>query len=474
MFQLDSLRRQLAVTGIATVSLLVLTGILIRDVVMGAEERIAAEARQQCATAAAELAEQYRARLTFREDDLESLPIEAQDVSLQAVAATVLRAYDGVRGGFAVRPGGPLLGAAGPAPGVADPALLDRLTERAPAMVETISVDDEADIVVGAAAAIEGSAALAWATKRLPNANDPVPSQRRWLAGGLALSALLGLAALVSISLNLRRGVDDLSQGLAQLESDLAHRLPTMPGDLGEVAAAVNKMADSRDDLEKRLRDQERLAALGRVIGGVAHEIRNPLNSMRLTLELLERRVRQGRAEEGQVRAAMAEVDRLDGILTRLLAFGKPGGADRRVQPLPPLVEEASRMAEEVAKRRNVRVELDLGAAAGAEAEADGAQIEQVLLNLLLNAIEASPADGEVRVSVSPGPSAIRIEVLDHGPGVPPEAERRIFDPYFTTKPNGNGLGLALSREIARRHGGDLRFDSEPGRTAFTLTIPAA
>ena len=471
MVTLDSLRTQIVVSGVAMVSLFALTGLLIRDVVVGAEERLVAEARQQCRNAAAELVEQYRARLTFREDALEQLPIEAQDVSLQALSATVLRAYEGLSGGFATGAGGATLGVA-PAP-LAGPEqeLADRLTASDTGAAE---MDAGPDVIVGASLAIEGSSTVAWALKRLPGANDPVPAQRRWLAGGLALSALLGLAALVSISLQLRRGVNGLLRGLARLESDLAYRLPPQSGDLGQVARSVNKMADARDALERHLREQERLAALGRVIGGVAHEIRNPLNSMRLTLELLERRVRQGRAEEDQVRGATAEVDRLDGILNRLLAFGKPGALDLRVQPLRPLVEEATRMAEETAKRKGVRVRLTLDGGEKARAETDSGQVEQVLLNLLLNAIEASEAEKTVEVRLSAGERTVRIEVADEGPGIADEVRDRIFEPYFTTKDDGNGLGLALSRETARRHGGDLSFVSRPGATVFTLTLPAA
>ena len=438
-------------TGFAALSLLALTAILVRDVVIGAEERIVAEARQQCRTAALELAAQYSARLAFREDDFEALPLAAQDVSLQALSATVLRAYDGVSGGFSAASGGPLLGIAASSAGAAPPLqqverdLAIRLAEADPDSPGD-EIDDGADIVVGASAPIEGSTIVAWTVKRLPNANNPVPAQRRWLAGGLALSALLGLGALISISLGLRRGIEGLHEGLSRLESDLSHRLPKLRGDLGEVASSINKMADSRDNLERHLREQERLVALGRVVGGVAHEIRNPLNSMRLTLELLERRVRQGRADEQEVRAAVAEVDRLDGILNRLLAFGKPGAAERRMQPLEPLVEEAARMAEEIAKRKGVRVAVESGSN-GVEADADGAQIEQVLLNLLLNAIEASPKDSEVQVSLSRNASAARIDIADQGPGVPSDVREKIFEPYFTTKETGNG---PRTRRLAR------------------------
>jgi signal transduction histidine kinase len=233
-------------------------------------------------------------------------------------------------------------------------------------------------------------------------------------------------------------------------------------------------MAGSRDALEQHLRQQERLAALGRVVGGVAHEIRNPLNSLRLTLELLTRRIRKQYGETAPMEAAVAEVDRLDGILTKLLAFGRPGADERERRKLTPTIRRAVGMAEERAARRNIQIRLDLDNGSECEAEVDAAQIEQVLLNLLLNAVEASPENSAIDVAIHNGAGTIEMDVIDHGSGVDPKVREKIFDPYFTTKDTGSGLGLAISREILRRHGGDLKFESEPGRTAFRVTLPAA
>lgn len=472
MSGMNTLRAQLAVTGVAALSLLALTGILVRDVVVGAEERIISEAEQQCSTAAAELARAYEDRSAFREEeDLEALPWEAQDLSLRALSATVLRSYDGLRGGFLSQ--GRVVGAAGSAGGFALPDLTEaerRLLVDARTGGPLRSQDGE-EILVAAVSA-EG-AVQAWALRRLRDV-EAAPSERTWLLGGLALSALLGFGALLSISYQLRRGVEDLHHGLERLESDLSYRLPAVSGDLGAVAEAINKMAGARDALEEHVRQQEKLAALGRVVGGVAHEIRNPLNSLRLTLELLARRLRKQETDTAPVEAAVSEVDRLDEILTKLLAFGKPGAEERRRQSPQRAIERAATMAEERAARKNVRIAVDLEAAGESEVVMDGSQIEQVLLNLLLNAVEASPDGATVEVSARNGDGRIEIEVADHGPGVEPAVKEKIFDPYFTTKDTGSGLGLSVSREIVRRHGGDLWVESEPGHTVFRATLPAA
>lgn len=475
MSAIHSLRGQLIVTAIAALSLLALTAILVRDVVVGAEQRIVAEAQQQCLTAAEELASQYRVRLAFRDDtSLESLPLEAQELSLRALAATVLRAYDGLQGGFLQS--GRLMGRAGLEAGEVLPPMSTLETDLVLSQLQSgasARIDDGDDILVAAAVADGSGSIEAWTMKRLSNVNNSVPSQRTWLLGGLALSALLGFGALLSISLQLRRGVETLHHGLERLESDLTYRLPAVSGDLGDVAEAINKMAGARDALEQHMRQQERLAALGRVVGGVAHEIRNPLNSLRLTLELLARRVRKQEGETAPIDAAVAEVDRLDDILTKLLAFGRPGAEERQPQQLAPTIRRAVGMAEERATRRNISIAVDLGQAVQSQADVDATQIEQVLLNLLLNAVEASPDGARVEVAARNGDQEIVIDVIDQGSGIDPEVREKVFDPYFTTKDTGSGLGLAISREILRRHGGDLSFESESGRTVFRASLPA-
>ena len=471
---MSSFRTQLAVTGVAALSLVLLTAMLVRDVVVGAEERIVSEAEQQCMAAAEELAQQYRERIEFQEDrDLEALPLEAQDVSLQALSATVLRAYEGAQGGFFAN--GRVLGRAAPSAAAAPLPLAPPELELLRSAIDSQQAqwaDDGGDILVAASAEVAGRPIRVWTLKRLLNVNNAGASQRTWLLGGLAVSALLGFGALLSMSLQLRRGVDQLQQGLRQLEGDLSYRLPSVSGDLGAVASSVNKMADARDALEQQLRQRERLAALGRVVGGVAHEIRNPLSSMRLTLELLARKIRKGEADISQIDAAVAEVDRLDVILTKLLAFGRPGAEERELRPLFPIVERAVHMAEERASRRGIRIAVKQESASDCAARIDGAEIEQVLLNLLLNAVDASPDRDRVDVALRNGSNRLAIEIADRGSGIDPEVRDKVFDPYFTTKDTGSGLGLAVSRQIARRHGGDLTFSTQPGRTVFTLSLP--
>jgi signal transduction histidine kinase len=229
-------------------------------------------------------------------------------------------------------------------------------------------------------------------------------------------------------------------------------------------------MAERRAQLEAHLRRQDRLAALGKVVAGVAHEIRNPLNSIRLSLELLQRRVNKGTATGEEVTGAMEEVDRLDHILARLLAFGRPDFEDRRAQDVRPILERAARMVQQQAQAKGVRLIADGG---DISADIDAGEVEQVLINLLLNAIDASPPGAEVRIDTALARNSVRIAVHDEGPGVEQAARDHIFDPYFTTKQSGNGLGLAVSREVAARHGGSLELLPQNGHgSTFVLELP--
>jgi signal transduction histidine kinase len=267
--------------------------------------------------------------------------------------------------------------------------------------------------------------------------------------------------------------VDNLNKGLARLESDFNYRLPPVGGDFGRVAESVNRMSDRRGALEAHLRQQDRLAALGRVVAGVAHEIRNPLNSLVLTLELLSRRVRKGAATGEEIRDAIEEANRLEQILARLLAFGGPQVESRTMQDLNPLLQRALRVVDDQARLKQVRVALSPKSEEALQAEVDGLAVEQVLINLLLNAIDVSPKGSTVTLAAAVEGSLVRIAVRDHGSGIPETVREQIFDPYFTTKENGTGLGLAVSREIAHCHGGNLEFATSGDGSTFTLTLPA-
>lgn len=478
----DRFRTQGLLIGLASLSMALLAAVLVQDAWRSTRNTLIDEAQQQCATAVREMQEQFidRASLPVSAETDVSALFEAEDVSLRGLSTAVLRSYEGMEGGFLIGPENRMAGHPAGSFNISSTADLESearlildLAGQARATARSVigTTEDGNDLLVGSAMAIGSHNAVAWVMKRLSGANDPAAEQRRWWLAGLVLSAVLGLALIVSTSARLRQGVERLHAGLARLENDFAYRLPPSGGDFGDVAEAINRMAERRGALEATLRRQDRLAALGRVVAGVAHEIRNPLNSLRLTLELLDRRVRKGAAAGDEVRQAMQEVDRLDQILGRLLTFGRFDLENRQVQDVRPLIERALRIVDDRLQRKRIRIALEPNGSGPLEADVDAPAIEQILINLLLNAIDASPEGSTVRVAVAAERQRLRIEVADQGPGIQPGVRDQIFNPYFTTKENGTGLGLAVSREIAGRHGGSLDFESGEA-TVFVLQLP--
>jgi two-component system sensor histidine kinase AtoS len=205
----------------------------------------------------------------------------------------------------------------------------------------------------------------------------------------------------------------------------------------------------------------------------VAHEIRNPLAGIRTTAEILRGRVGDDDDLGQFVDVILEETARLDRIVGSLLQFAKPPAPRPEPVDVPALLERAHQLAAGRAADRRVAVRvIDRGAVPSPLADRD--QILQVVLNLLLNGIEATPEGGEVRTYAEPSVDGreIRIVVEDEGPGVAPAAHERIFDPFFTTKPGGTGLGLSISQNIVARHGGTLRVESAGPGTRATMTLP--
>jgi nitrogen-specific signal transduction histidine kinase len=225
--------------------------------------------------------------------------------------------------------------------------------------------------------------------------------------------------------------------------------------------------------VESTLRYSDKLAALGRLSAGIAHEIKNPLNAMMIHLELLRLKLREHPASE-HVAIITAQMRRLDEVVQGFLRFTRP--ADLRLEPVAlsglfdailPIVR-----AEADKQHIDIRVECppDLP-----RINADAGLLEQACLNLALNACQAMPNGGRLRLAGAARPGRVEITVEDTGVGIPPEQLGRIFDLYFTTKENGSGIGLSMVYRTAQLHDGDIEVASVPGGgTTFRLTLPQA
>lgn len=298
-------------------------------------------------------------------------------------------------------------------------------------------------------------------------------------AGALLLGAVL--VALV-LSQWLLRPILLLRAGLARLgqgDTDVTLDLPAddeLAG-LGEsfntvsarlarehAAGALSRSAMSR-----------RLAALGRVSSGIAHEVKNPLNAMRLHLELLRMQTAGDAGAEEHVAVLAAQMRRLDDVVQGFLTFTRPEDLTMAPVPAQVLFEEVLPVVTAEAGKTGVRVTVDVTAEAP-EVLGDRALLHQALLNLAINACHAMPSGGTLTLRASRAATGeALLTIADTGTGIAPEHLDKIFNLYFTTKPEGSGIGLALVYRTVSLHGGDISVQSVVGQgTTFTVTLPAA
>jgi signal transduction histidine kinase len=226
--------------------------------------------------------------------------------------------------------------------------------------------------------------------------------------------------------------------------------------------------------MEERIRQLDRLAAVGRFVSSVAHELRNPLTGIATGVQYLSRGFPEGDERHEDVAFILREVVRLNTIIQDLFTAARPRDLALTRTPIADVLNRVVRSLASAAETSGVRIVLE-GADQWPEAMVDGDQVQQVFLNLVENAIHATPSGGRITIrSVRRAtPPEIVVTVADTGSGMPPEQMARIFEPFFTTKAKGTGLGLFVAHGIVQRHGGTIEVESEPGRgTRFRVALP--
>jgi signal transduction histidine kinase len=224
----------------------------------------------------------------------------------------------------------------------------------------------------------------------------------------------------------------------------------------------------------ERLLQEEKLAAVGRLSSAIAHEIRNPVAMISSSLAMAVKSECDPQERDEMFEIAAKEASRLDRFTNDFLSYAKPRAPEKILQSVGDQLLYVADICR--ARARERKVEIEVIRHRDITAEFDSAQVQQVLLNLVLNAIDATPAQGRVRLSAvedQPG-SFITMVVENTGEPMPAEIAMRLFEPFFTTKPAGTGLGLAIARNIAIAHGGELQLTGNcPDQIQFSLTLPA-
>lgn len=239
---------------------------------------------------------------------------------------------------------------------------------------------------------------------------------------------------------------------------------------------AICRDITERVRMEKKVREAERMATIGQITTSLSHEVRNPLSAIKLNLQVIKKNAMLKGNDERRIDISVQEVKRLERILQELLDFAKP--LSLRLQPadVHMIIRRCAELLDEKFKEKSIQVQFDLEPIMP-KVPLDAEKFQQAVMNLLLNAIDASPAGGRIHISIgidwrnAQRYAAIRIQ--DAGVGVPPELLGEIQKPFFTTKTRGTGLGLTNTERVVRDHGGWLEIDNQPeGGAVFTLMMP--
>jgi signal transduction histidine kinase len=233
---------------------------------------------------------------------------------------------------------------------------------------------------------------------------------------------------------------------------------------------------DTQDKLIARERraQAERILAMQTMSAGLAHEVRNPLNAAKLQLELLERRLRRQSEDPRLVEPtelAQKEIERLTTLLNEFLVFARPPELHAQQHDVVAIVRQVIDVERIAVERRGASLEL-VAEPAQLLAEVDAAKLHQLVLNLVRNAGEAVPVGGHVAVGVGVVEASCQIRVKDDGPGIPEAARARIYEPFFSTKEGGTGLGMSIVHSLVALHGGSIDLATGPEGTTFDVTIP--
>lgn len=490
-----SLRQQIALLGGGVLVLLAATIVAFIATLRQTESAFVQAESQRLAGAVHALAQQCRELAPA----LAGAQASPGDAGLALLTGAVLGREPGVEGGYYETRTGALLGYAFPThpgprpkhdvPPLERPAILN-IARRAAASGRVVSLvrPGRADVILFQAAPVRcggGVLGSAWAMKRLPGLRLERRTRTNYFGLFLATSALAcGVLAFV-VARGLQRGVMKIERGLVALEGDLGARIPADNDqrEIARIGAAVNRLAGTlRSNLERerqterRLRHAERLAALGRVAAGVAHEVRNPLATMRLRAQMC-RTSRDPETTERSAAVIIEEIDRLDALVERLLTLARPMTAAPQPTDLAGVLEGRLDGYRARATRTGVVVRL-ARPASPVRVLADPAKLAQVLDNLIQNALDAMEQGGTLETRVADGSGApdgrARVEIQDSGPGIPSDVIERVFEPFYTTRAHGTGLGLAISYELMRAQDGDIELQSRPGAgTTVTITLPA-
>ena len=304
-----------------------------------------------------------------------------------------------------------------------------------------------------------------------------------WRHAAMITAVAFALGSLVAylFARTITRPVKQLVQATELVASgDLSRKISvTSKDEIGLLAESFNSMTGelaAAQQMQKRMFESEKLVALGEMSAGVAHEIRNPLGSIRTCASRIEEIAQNDQAVAKYASIVSREADRVDRLIRQLLSFTRPAPVDFQYVDLTQIIDEALGLALLKAKLVGITAEVSYDPSVPM-VFADADRLRQATLNLMFNAIDAMPSGGTLGVvtQLSPDSTSIEIAVSDTGEGIREEFADRVFTPFFTTRGKGTGLGLAVVAQVVSEHNGAIDFACRPGGgTVFRMTLPAS
>jgi two-component system sensor histidine kinase HydH len=317
-------------------------------------------------------------------------------------------------------------------------------------------------------------------------ASDELGQTLRWVLIGVgALGPCSGLLAGFGIARGLSRSIYQLSVRVQDMARHLDQQVAsvTLPADgdiehldrqLQHVVRRVGEAAEKLQQHQREMLRAEQMSAVGQLAASVAHEVRNPLTSIKILVEAALRPRQHKPLSEEDLEVIYREVVRLEKTVQNLLDFARPTAPQRSSCDLCDLVSRAMDLVGARARQQHVDLDFDRPAEA-IRVNADAGQLTSVLVNLLLNAMDAMPTGGRLEIALTPSASStIALTVADTGAGIAPGMIDRLFTPFVSGKPTGTGLGLSISKRIVEEHGGTIGALNRPeGGACFTVVLPS-
>jgi len=317
--------------------------------------------------------------------------------------------------------------------------------------------------------------AVSWDATAIPPEFNYNKSIRAYVVIFGPIGLMIGLILMIIIVNNSNKNINKIKRGLELMSSDLSYRIEPMEGDIGKVSESINIMANSlekKEKLEEQLKRSEKLASLGQMISGVAHEIRNPLSIIRGTVQLMERNFKNVEGLDEYVKIVKEQSDRENNVIQELLDYARPSKQLMMLMDINILIKGVLSFTNKYIGEKHVELKIDL-AEVMPQLLLDCDKIKQVFVNMILNACEAMENGGNLSIRTEVDDKWVRTYFEDTGVGMDELQMKNIFNPYYTTKPRGTGLGLAISNGIIEMHGGYIKVTSKKGvGSSFVVELP--